>query len=250
MQILGKARRAVTASVGISMLTAVIVSSAESVLWFGAFVDDDGQLQQGRYHLSFAEGNEEIVALQLAPYGKRPIDFRILSHHLDSGLLSIEWPGKPNKKANLFRYSPTYYAGNWVEGDNVQPMIIKAFNGDDAELQGHWFKPSDKDIAIVRGALQLLHHEEQWNQNDDRVCDQRTSYSVFCALFHASINVDGQYRHLRPAMKTVRDTIEQRYPRQYDHVLVGFNNADETTLEDVRGVLRQAIEELKKKMSE
>ncbi len=223
------------------------IGVAKEELWFGSYVDDNGQLLQGRYHVGFEGESEQIVSLQLAPYGKPTTDFKITEHDLKSGFLSAEWSGT-NKKINFFRYSPSYYSGNWISGTKVQPMVLKRFNGQDAERQGNWFKASTTEIAIIDHAKQLLRDNSRWDKNDDRICTSNSTYSVFCALYHASVTVDGEYRHLRPAIKAVREAIEQSHPKKYDHVLVDFNNSKNTSVAEIHHIFNQAQELLKLQM--
>jgi len=114
----------------------------------------------------------------------------------------------------------------------------------DAERQGNWFKPSTIEVDIIEHAQSLLHSKKAWHRNDNRICTQTDSHSLFCALFQASITVDGEYRHLRPAVKFVRDIIEERHPKTYDHVLVEFNNASSISYIELHKVLTLTKERL------
>jgi hypothetical protein len=211
---------------------------AQTAIWFGSYTDGDGKTCQGRYVVEEETGR--IVAVQLAPYGMPPIDFRVIQHDTNRGLLVMEWPGNPEKKCTAIRYHPFYYAGNWIEGMKVEPIVIKKFDRQDAERQGNFFKPSHVDVSIIEHAMGLLSSEDRWNRSDDRTCGDSQSVSLFCALYKASRAVDGEYRHLRPAMKIVREIIEEEHPDKYEHVLQDFNNASDTSFEDVLEVLRAA----------
>ena len=224
-----------------------VISMAREELWFGSYVDDNGRLSQGRFHVGFEGETERIVSLQLAPYGKPAVNFKIVDHDLKSGFITAEWPGT-DKKCNFFRYSPTYYSGNWIDGTSVQPMVLKKFNGQDAERQGHWFKASETEIKIIQHAQALLKSKDRWNKNDDRICISTHSYSVFCALHQASVEIDGEYRHLRPAIKAVRESIEEKYPKKYDHVLVDFNNSNQTSFSDIQEIFDSAQKKLKQQI--
>ncbi|WP_395374714.1 hypothetical protein [Marinicella sp. W31] len=224
------------------------VSMARKELWFGSYVDN-GQLFQGRYNVTFDGETDRVVSLQLAPYGKPAIDFKIIDHDMKSGFITAEWPGT-DKKCNFFRYSPDYYSGNWISGTSVEPMVLKRFNGQDAERQGNWFKASATEIKIIKQAKARLKDENTWNRNDDRICSSKTNYSLFCALYASSVEIDGEYRHLRPAIKAVREAIEQKYPKRYDHVLVDFNNSKNTSLANVFEIFDMAEEKLMQQLQE
>lgn len=229
---------------GLLMLMVSFTAVTEQALWFGSYVDEAGQLSQGRYQVSVDSESKLISAVQLAPYGQPTTDFTVLDHDLKHGFLTLAWPNKPEKKINLFRYSDTYYAGNWIDGTQVSLMVLKQFNGQDAEMQGNWFKPSQVEVDVLTHALSLLADEKSWNKSSSRVCDSAKKVTLFCALYFASVAVDGAYRHLRPAIKAVRAAIEHSYPKKYDHVLADFNSDKSTNLAAVRQVLNAARDAL------
>jgi hypothetical protein len=215
--------------------------SPQTELWFGTYTDDNGKICQGRYVI---RKTEQIIGVQLAPYGLPPIDFVVIEHDAAKGFLRMEWPGHPQKRCTLTRYHRNYYAGNWIDGTSVQPMVIKKFDGRDAEQQGEFFEPSEIEIRIVDYAMELLSSEERWNRKDNRICTDENKVSLFCALYKASIAVDGEYRHKRPAVEMVRQAILERHPKKYEHILRDFNNSPETSLEDVRSALTSARRQL------
>jgi len=64
---------------------------------------------------------------------------------------------------------------------------------------------SETDIEILERAKQILAGQEQRNQSGDRNCDDDIAagkFSVFCALYSASIEITGVCRHRRPVMQT------------------------------------------------
>jgi hypothetical protein len=221
--------------------------SAETELWFGTYTDENGKICQGRYIIKKAG---QIVGVQLAPYGLLPIDLLVIEHDTAKGFLKMAWPGNSQKRCTLFRYDPNYYAGNWMDGTRVQPLVIKKFDRRDAERQGKFFESSEIEVKIIDYAMELLFSQEKWNRNDNRICVDGSKASLFCALYKASIAVDGEYRHKRPAVEVVRDVIVERHPRKYGHILMEFNNLPETSLEEVRAVLEAAKSRLLESMKE
>ncbi len=211
-------------------------------LWFGTYTDDNGIVQQGRYNI--VRNGRALKKIILAPYGKSPMEFTIIKNDTVQRFVEISWPNKPNRIATLIQYTNGYYAGNFEDGTKILPMVIKEFNFQDAQLQGNWFKPSKVEIKIIENTIKLLNSNQTWNKNDNRICEVNGSYSLFCALYKSSIDIDGQYRHLRPAVKFVRDAIQKKYPKKYDHVLVDFNNAKEITFKDLHEILKLAKENL------
>ena len=85
------------------------------------------------------------------------------------------------------------------------------------------------DLAIVDRALEILDSQAQRNLNGDRNCVddvERKRFSVFCALYVASIEVDDTYRHGRPALQAARSSFLRNFPGRYAHTLHDINNND------------------------
>src|SRR5262245_10377350 len=60
--------------------------------------------------------------------------------------------------------------------------------------------PSELDRAIVRRADLLLSSATAWNRADDRKCPaSATTWSIYCAMEHASIETTCGAHHRRPA---------------------------------------------------
>ena len=65
--------------------------------------------------------------------------------------------------------------------------------------------PSGLDRRIIQRAAAMLATEAKWDRADDRVCAPTdTTWSIYCALAQASIEVAGAFHHRRPAMELVR----------------------------------------------
>ncbi len=218
------------------------VFAQKEELWFGTYTDENHRVLQGRYTI-IKEGRA-LTKIVLAPYGKPAMEFTIIKNDTVRRFVEISWPNKPNRIATLIQYTDGYYAGNFEDGTKILPMVVKEFNFQDAQLQGNWFKPSDIEVKIIENAMKLIDSDKNWNKNDNRICEINNSYSLFCALYRSSITVDNEYRHLRPAVRFVRDAIQEKYPKKYDHVLVDFNNAEEITLKDLHEILKLAKENL------
>lgn len=106
------------------------------------------------------------------------------------------------------------------------------------------------DLRILERALEILSAESRWNRKDDRVCPAgATSWSLYCALHDACVQVLGRYEHRRVALQEVRFAIEEvTRGRRFQHRMMDFNNLPSTTLADVRGVIdiarRRVVERL------
>ncbi|HVG14423.1 MAG TPA: hypothetical protein VM935_05660, partial [Chitinophagaceae bacterium] len=74
-------------------------------------------------------------------------------------------------------------------------------------------------------------------------------WSLFCALHQASIDVDVEYRHLRPAIQATRQAIEEATAgRKFAHLLQDFNKEAES-FTSIAGVLNRAKAIIKEKMN-
>ena len=102
--------------------------------------------------------------------------------------------------------------------------------------------PSELDREIIRRADALLTSDAVWNRHDDRRCPEpATTWSIYCALVHATIVTTCGAHHRRPALEVVRELIESRTAgRNYAHRLMDYNNDSTTTLADVRSLFREA----------
>jgi len=104
-------------------------------------------------------------------------------------------------------------------------------------------KPNILDQKIVERAAALLSSTATWNRADNRVCPNTAStWSIYCAMWHATIEVTGAADHRRPALEVVREVVEARSAgRGYSHRLMDYNNDPRTRIEDVQSLFREAI---------
>jgi len=117
------------------------------------------------------------------------------------------------------------------------------------EIESHDLPVTEQDVRILDRANAILSSEAVWNRADTRECPAgETSFSLFCALHDACIEVLGQYEHRRAALQEVRFVIEERVHKDYEHRLMGFNNDPATTFADVKDVLRSAKERIAKRI--
>jgi len=108
------------------------------------------------------------------------------------------------------------------------------------------------DLKIIKRADAILSDSLKWNKKDDRECadDIATgNYSLYCALYKASIDITGEYVHRRPAMQIVRFTLEKYDSgRVKNHRLMDWNNHPDTTFKEVKKVLKESIESVMKQL--
>lgn len=97
------------------------------------------------------------------------------------------------------------------------------------------------DLKIIQRADSILASQSIWNKQDDRECSDDIStgrYSLYCALYKASIEITGVYVHRKAAMQIVRFTLEKyENGRVKNHRLMDWNNHPDTTFGEVKKVL-------------
>lgn len=103
--------------------------------------------------------------------------------------------------------------------------------------------PSSLDQKIVQRAAALLSNTAVWNRQDDRKCPaEAATLSIYCAMEKVTIQVTGGFSHARPALQVVRDIIADRsVGRQYQHLLMDYNNDPRTQLSDVQSIFKEAF---------
>jgi hypothetical protein len=106
--------------------------------------------------------------------------------------------------------------------------------------------PSALDREILERAAAILSSESVWNRADNRKCPPAaTSWSLYCAMERATIEVTGAFHHRRPALELVREIVDERSAgRPYHHRLMDYNNDPTTRLADVRGIIADALSRL------
>jgi len=103
-----------------------------------------------------------------------------------------------------------------------------------------------EDLKTIQLAKSLLSEEKYWNKEDDRNCEDdlaNKSYSLYCALRVASLEIENRYNHRNAVLQKLRHLIEIKYPnKKWNHRLMYYNNMEETTYEDIVNILEE-IEE-------
>jgi hypothetical protein len=217
-------RNTITLLSAIGLLITWTASHAQQSLWFGTVKIED-KISQGRFEVF---GDSTITSIVYAPYGITPTTFEEVTQKKDK--LTFIWQvDHVPFHCLLLNSGSSGYIGS-CSSDRKQPiqLIIRQFTNEDAILQGDSLHASLKDIQILDRALTLLNNGSNWNRIDNRVCDQSLypyKWSLFCALHQASIDVDLEYRHLRPATQAVRQAINEiTQEKKYAHLLQDYNN--------------------------
>jgi hypothetical protein len=108
--------------------------------------------------------------------------------------------------------------------------------------------PSALDIEILKRADKIISSGAVWNRADNRECPPTaTTWSIYCAVEVAEVQVAGGFHHRRPVMELVRTIVDERTAKKtYPHRLMGYNNDPTTKLEDVRTLFAEAISRISK----
>ena len=197
---------------------------------------------QGRFEVF---SDSLIRTIVYAPYGLSPTSFTDVAQQKNR--LTFNWKiNQSTYHCILVKEDSTTYKGNCSSGSKKPiQLIIRHFSEEDAFLQGDSMHAGTKDIQILDRALSLLNNGTSWNRLDNRVCDNNVypfKWSLFCALHQASIDVDSEYRHLRPAIQAARQAINEiTSGKKYAHLLQDYNN-EVQSFESIAKVLNRAKE--------
>jgi hypothetical protein len=103
------------------------------------------------------------------------------------------------------------------------------------------------DREILQRAAKILTSDSVWNRTDNRECPATaTTWSIYCAVEKAEIEVTGGFHHRRPAAELVREIVDERAKgRNYNHRMMDYNNDATTKLADVQGVFAEALARIK-----
>lgn len=109
---------------------------------------------------------------------------------------------------------------------------------------------SEMDLSILKTADELLANETQWNKSSVRKCTEPLKLSLYCALEKASIVIMGKYVHRKAGLQEVRFVIDDKYKGRWKiHRLADFNAHPDTTFNDVKSVLKEAISAIEVKLA-
>ena len=232
-----------------AVLLALVAASAvaqrsepDDVLY--GYVGSGADAVLARYEFRWRRGPLEIA---FAPYGRAPAPLREVRMTADRTRLSFRWSDGASCELQGFPEKGSSYQGlvdvRWVgrcspKNGEGWDISVGLENGPDF---GQNMPASVVDLRIIDRATQLLANADAWNRNDDRVCeddDENRRWSLFCALYRASLDEAGEYLHARRAMDSVRLAIRESTGLRYVHTLRDYNNHPDTTFGEIRERLR------------
>lgn len=179
------------------------------------------------------------------------------------GTASPKWRGGQQEPVVLdlcrsatFRTGTQWFDVLWVDSTRSALRFSLSFDRPAA--------PTETDLSILRVARSYVRDSAAWNPGTDDQpamrdplqgfnCPQRGPRTLFCALYDASVAVEGEYWHGRPAINAVRAAIFTVLPAdapRLRHPLTDFNSAPTTGLQDVQLVFERAIDSIEAKLCE
>ena len=112
---------------------------------------------------------------------------------------------------------------------------------------------TENDLHVIARTREILSSPEKWNHTDTAQCTaDATTFSLFCALQKASMEVMGSFDNRGAAAQEVRFTIDDFVgdTKHYNSRLTDFNNDSATTFENIQEVLQTTEMNLTTKMSQ
>ena len=150
-----------------------------------------------------------------------------------------------------------FYGKDGVIRSQVGWRVVTVMNESPTTLRFHVAGsepvPTDLDRRILERATEILASEAVWDRADDRACspDDKT-WSLYCALHRASVELTGGFHHRRPIFQVVRQILyervaeERKQGRKYPHIMMDYNNDPAVRLSDVHTVFAEAAGRMKR----
>ena len=103
---------------------------------------------------------------------------------------------------------------------------------------------TEEDLRILKRADQILSSPAVWNRHDTRICKPEDhTWSLFCAMEKASLDILGQYQHRQVALQEVRFAVEDvTRGMNFEHRMMDYNNLPTTQFSDIKRVLKTATD--------
>jgi hypothetical protein len=205
----------------------------EPGIWYGISPSARGASTDERFEI---QNTATGVVILSAALGKTPSSWGPITLRQD-GSIQFQWADNPRLRCTLRRIDQRNYKGTcWRSGQSERQLTLTR-EGPPRGLELH---VADTDFRILAKARHILSGTSVWNRHDDRACEddaKRNSWSLFCALYQASVDTVGVYLHLRPAMMEVRAVVgEATNRRSFEHQLRDFNNLDSITYADIASI--------------
>jgi dienelactone hydrolase len=110
---------------------------------------------------------------------------------------------------------------------------------------------ANSDVLILQRAAKILSDKSKWNQKDNRECPKTASkYSLYCAMYKASVEINGEFDHRLGALEELRRTVETASKdKTYEHRMMDHNNDPTTSFVDIKKILAATEERLRERLA-
>lgn len=117
-------------------------------------------------------------------------------------------------------------------------FVVKNGNKESAK-PNETISVNSNDLRILERAEKILKDSSKWNRHDNRECPPSAiTFSLYCALWKASVEINGEFDHRLGALEELRRTVEDfSRGKHYEHRLMDYNNDPSTKLSDIQNVL-------------
>ena len=215
--------------------------------WFGISRSSNGRPTNERFEVEAVATN---AVIRWAAFGKTPSTWGPISLRRD-GSIEFPWAANPQLLCVLRSSDPRNYEGTCQSASSqTKRRLTLSRNRPPLGLE---LPVSNTDFRILAKARQILSGASVWNRDDDRACEddaKQNSWSVFCALYQASVDVAGTYLHLRPVIMETRAAVgEMTIGRELGTPLKDYNNLESTTYGDVSMIFDRAAKRLQVRKS-
>jgi hypothetical protein len=147
--------------------------------------------------------------------------------------------------------------GNWNEG-HFPPRSVTfqratketAWQNLDSDVEP---SVTTEDVKIVERAKSILNSPAKWNRADNRECPEGAdTFSLYCALDRATVEVTGRFEHRGAAMQEARFVIDDDLAKgnHYEHRLMDYNNDPKTTFADTQNFFRLIEWRIRKRLQQ
>ena len=143
---------------------------------------------------------------------------------------------------NNIRVTGIYLAISTLVVTFLSPFAVNAQGTTTKSAGDSDVKPpvTNADLQIIKRAREILDSPAKWNRADNRECPaEAKTFSLYCALQKATIEVSGKAEHRGAALQEARFVIDEiAADRNYEHRLMNYNNDPTTTFADIQEVFR------------
>jgi hypothetical protein len=145
-------------------------------------------------------------------------------------------------KIDVNRFFPSIARESGLPGMAKQPPVVN-FSQSSDELERRDQPVTEADLLILKRADEILSSPPVWNRHDTRVCKpEDKTWSLFCAIEKAPLDVLGEYHHREVALQEVRFAVEDVTKGiEFEHRM-DYNNLPSTQFSDIKHIIKTATD--------